>query len=445
MAIKKFFPQEIIRRKRDDCSLTDEEIKAFVCAINESKATEGQIAAFAMSVLFRGMNLRECAVLSVAMRDSGEVLDWKSANLRGPLIDKHSSGGVGDCVSLMLAPMLAACGAHVPMISGRGLGHSGGTLDKLCSIPGYCIRPDTERFKKIVQSVGCAIVGQSPSLAPVDGRMYAVRDVTATVESVPLITASILSKKFAAGIDALVMDVKTGNGAFTATSKMARDLADNIVNVSKIVGIPVVSVITDMNQPLARSAGNSLEVLEAIAYLTGTSRDQRLHEVVSTLGAELMVLGGLCSDGSMACGMLEKTLADGSAAECFSSMVAALGGPSDLIERSDFHLSAAPVQVPVIAKEKGQVLAIDTRSLGMTVLGLGGGRSGFDDRIDVSVGLSDLSRLGDEIDVGMEIATVHARSESDAQQAVSSVSSAVTIGAGQALSFPLIQEIRRSP
>ena len=443
MASERFLPQEVIRRKRDGESLADDEIRDLVTAITEEVATEGQVAAFTMAVLLRGMDARECSTLSLAMRDSGDVLSWERAQLHGPVIDKHSSGGVGDCVSLMLAPMLAACGGHVPMISGRGLGHSGGTLDKLCSIPGYCVQLDSERFQQVVETVGCAIVGQSKSLAPADGRIYAVRDVTATVESVPLITASILSKKLAAGLDALVMDVKTGNGAFAATSEMARDLADSIVRVASLAGVPAVSVITDMDQPLAPCAGNALEVLEAIAYLTGKRRDPNLHEVVLALGSELLVMAAMVGDQATARQTLEITLADGSATECFAAMVAALGGPKDLIDRPDTHLPVAPIQMPAIADEKGIVSHIDARALGLTVVALGGGRVRPDDNIDSSVGLSELVRLGDEVMPGTELGWVHARDKLEAEQAIRSILSAVTIGSEQVKPLPLIREIRR--
>lgn len=444
MASERFLPQEVIRRKRDGESLADDEIRDLVTAITEDVVTEGQVAAFTMAVLLRGMDARECSTLSLAMRDSGDVLSWDRTRLRGPVIDKHSSGGVGDCVSLMLAPMLAACGGHVPMISGRGLGHSGGTLDKLCSIPGYRIQLDSERFQNVVETVGCAIVGQSKSLAPADGRIYAIRDVTATVESVPLITASILSKKLAAGLDALVMDVKTGNGAFAATTEAARDLADSIVRVAALAGVPAVSVITDMSQPLAPCAGNALEVSEAIAYLTGRRRDPNLHEVVLSLGSELLVLADMVRDERVARQVLERTLEDGSATECFSAMVAALGGPNDLIDRPDVHLPVAAIQMPVIANEKGVVSHIDARALGFTVLALGGGRVRPDDRIDPSVGLSKLVRLGDEVMPGTELGWVHASGKSEAEQAMSSLLTAVTISSEQQQTLPLIREMRRS-
>jgi thymidine phosphorylase len=265
-------PQEIIRAKRDGRALTAAEIDEFIAGLTSGAVTEGQVAAFAMAVFFRGMEIDERVHLTRAMMRSGDTLDWSGAKLPGPLVDKHSTGGVGDNVSLMLAPMLAACGAYVPMISGRGLGHTGGTLDKLDSIPGYATQPDIATFRRVVAEAGCAIIGQTADLAPADKRLYAVRDVTATVESIALITASILSKKLAAGLQALVMDVKTGSGAFMPTREGSRELARSIAHVATRAGLPTVALITDMNEPLASAAGNAVEVQNAVDYLTGARR-----------------------------------------------------------------------------------------------------------------------------------------------------------------------------
>src|SRR5580698_1691925 len=289
-------PQEIIRAKRDGETLSAGEIGDFVAGFSSGAIGEGQIAAFAMAVFFRGMNIDERVHLTRAMMRSGEVLDWSGANLPGPVLDKHSTGGIGDNVSLMLAPMLAACGAFVPMISGRGLGHTGGTLDKLDSIPGYVSQPDLALFKRVVRQAGCAIIGQTADLAPADRRLYAIRDVTATVESVALITASILSKKLAAGLQALVMDVKTGSGAFMPTLAASRELAASIATVATDAGLPTVSLITDMDEPLASAAGNAVEIRNAVDYLTGARRDKRLHRVTMALGLELLALSGLAHD-----------------------------------------------------------------------------------------------------------------------------------------------------
>src|SRR5271155_1179915 len=254
-------PQEIIRAKRDGRALTSEEIGEFIAGLTSGAIGDGQVAAFAMAVFFRGMSIDERVHLTRAMTRSGEALDWSGADLPGPIVDKHSTGGIGDNVSLMLTPMLAACGAYVPMISGRGLGHTGGTLDKLDSIPGYVTQPEITRLRTVVAEVGCAIIGQTAELAPADKRLYAIRDVTATVESIALITASILSKKLAEGLQSLVMDVKTGNGAFMAEPARARELAQSLVEVGRGAGLRVTALLTDMNEVLGDSAGNALEVL----------------------------------------------------------------------------------------------------------------------------------------------------------------------------------------
>ena len=301
-------PQEIIRAKRNGEALSAGEIGEFIAGLVSGAVTEGQAAAFAMAVYFRGMTLDERVALTRAMTESGASLDWRPENLSGPTLDKHSTGGVGDNVSLMLAPMLAASGAYVPMISGRGLGHTGGTLDKLDSIPGYVSQPDLALFKRVVKEAGCAIIGQTADLAPADRRLYAIRDVTATVELVALITASILSKKLAAGLQGLVMDVKTGSGAFMPTLAASRELAASIATVATDAGLPTVSLITDMNEPLASAAGNAVEIRNAVDYLTGAKRDPRLHQVTMALGAELLALSGLTRDADAGAAALNRAL-----------------------------------------------------------------------------------------------------------------------------------------
>ena len=343
-------PQEVIRLKRDGGELPAAEIEQFVAGLVNGAVSEGQAAALAMAIYFNGMVLDERVALTLAMTRSGVVLSWD--DLDGPVVDKHSTGGVGDTVSLMLAPAVAACGAFVPMISGRGLGHTGGTLDKMFSIPGYDAMPDRETFRRVVRDVGCAIIGQTDDLAPADKRLYAIRDVTATVESVPLITASILSKKLAAGLDGLAMDVKFGNGAFMATREQAQELADAIVEVATGAGLPTRAVLTDMNQPLASAAGNAVEVVYAIDYLTGARREPRMHEVVVALGAEMLVLASLATDTADGRAKIEAAL-DGAAAEKFAEMVAALGGPADLVEHPDRHLERADVEVHGDTRARG--------------------------------------------------------------------------------------------
>ncbi len=419
-------PQEIIRKKRDGDVLSEAEITAFIEGVTRDVVTEGQVAAFAMAVFFRGMTRAECVALTNAMTLSGQTLDWSRSGLNRPVLDKHSTGGVGDNVSLMLAPMIAACGGFVPMISGRGLGHTGGTLDKLESIPGYNARPDEATFRRVVADVGCAIIGQTDQLAPADRRVYAIRDVTATVESIPLITASILSKKRAAGLDGLVMDVKTGSGAFMSDVAGARDLARSIVGVAGGASLPATALITDMNEPLASAAGAALEVGNAIAFLIGARRDARLRDVTMALGAEMLLLGGLASTAEEALTKLTRALDSGAAAEKFARMVHALGGPSNLLERPDL-LPRAPVSVVVESATAGFLLSIDTRAIGMVVLALGGGRERGGDSIDHSVGLSDFARIGDELTPGAPICRIHARDRKTAEIAERTIQAALAI------------------
>jgi thymidine phosphorylase len=418
-------PQEIIRRKRDGAVLSEDEIAAFVAGLNDGSIGEGQVAAFAMAIFFRGLTRAETAALTRAMQRSGTTLDW--SDLPGPALDKHSTGGVGDKVSLVLAPLVAACGGFVPMISGRALGHTGGTLDKLDSIPGYRSTPDITALRAVVRAAGCAIIGQTAELAPADRRLYAIRDITATVETIPLLTSSILSKKLAAGLKGLVMDVKWGSGAFMTAESDARALADSIVGVATAAGLPTVALLTDMNEVLGRTAGNALEVGEAIAYLTGRGRDERLHEITMTLGGELLVLGGLARDRSEAEAQLADALASGAAAERFARMVALLGGPKDLVERPARHLAVAPEIVAVPAPRSGFVAAIDVRRLGVVVLELGGGRRHVADQIDPAVGLSEVAGLGAEVGPNHPLAVIHARRASDAEQAAAALAASFTI------------------
>jgi thymidine phosphorylase len=422
-----FLPQEIIRKKRDGLALSGGEISSFINGIARDEVSEGQIAAFAMAVYFQGMNRDEGVALTCAMRDSGRMLDWTSLNLPGPIVDKHSTGGVGDVVSLMLGPMVAACGGFVPMISGRGLGHTGGTLDKLDSIPGYQTNITNEKFQAVVRDVGVAIIGQTADLAPADKRMYATRDVTATVESIPLITASILSKKLAAGLDALVMDVKAGSGAFMPTMAASLELAKNIETIGNGAGVKTSALITDMNEPLAPCAGNAIEVQCAVDYLTGKSRPARLHQVTMALAAELLVLSGLANNESAGEQALARCLEDGRAAEVFAKMVSALGGPSNFMEKAGTHLQRAPLSMPVLATRDGFVSSIDTRALGLAVVSLGGGRRRASDAIDFAVGLSDFVALGAAVKAGDTIAVVHARNADSASVAVNEVQRAFTI------------------
>ena len=433
-----FLNQEIIRKKRNGLALSHQEIAFFVAGITSGATTEGQIAALAMAVYFNDMDMDERVAFTLAMRDSGRVLEWRSLDLPGPVVDKHSTGGVGDVVSLMLGPMVAAFGGFVPMISGRGLGHTGGTLDKFDAIPGYCAVPDAALFRKVVREVGVAIIGQTAELAPADKRFYSIRDTTATVESVAMITGSILSKKLSAGLDALVMDVKVGSGAFMPSFDKSVELADSIVAVGNGAGTRTAAILTDMNESLGPVAGNALEVRLAIDYLTGRARPARLHQVTMALCAEMLVLGGLAATDTEARARLQHGLDSGQAAERFARMVAALGGPADLIERPDAYLEQAPVIVAAPSLQAGFATAIDCRGLGLAVVGLGGGRRRPQDAIDFAVGLSSLVELGQEMVIGAPLALVHARTEAAAEQAVRDVQAAYQVGPSKTAPNPVI-------
>ncbi len=434
-------PQEIIRKKRDGHELSDEEIAFVVRGIHDGGLSEGQVAAFAMAVFFRDMSTAERVALTLGLCRSGMQLDWKDLDLPGPLIDKHSSGGVGDKVSLMLAPIVAACGAFVPMISGRGLGHTGGTLDKLSAISGYDTQPDIATFRRVVREVGCAVIGQTDNLAPADRRLYATRDVTGSVESIPLIVSSILSKKIAEGLGGLVMDVKCGSGAFCDTVAMARDLATGLVAVANQAGLPTVALITDMDRVLGRNVGNALEVVEAVDYLKGEgTRDARLHEVTMALAGEMIALGRLAPDAAAGRALAEKALADGRAAERFGRMVAALGGPDDFLEHGNRYLGYAPVIRPCNAERSGHVAGMNARDIGIAVVALGGGRSHADDAIDPSVGLSDVVEVGAAVRAGNPLCMVHAASDAEAEAAMDIVRRAIRIAPGAAEPGPVVLE-----
>ncbi|MCF5848191.1 thymidine phosphorylase [Aeromonas veronii] len=431
-----FLPQEIIRKKRNGEALSTQEIQFFVQGITNNTIGEGQIAALAMAVYFKDMTMDERVALTCAMRDSGMVLTWDHLNLGGPIVDKHSTGGVGDVVSLMLGPMVAACGGFVPMISGRGLGHTGGTLDKLDAIPGYQTSVDNDRFLKVVKEAGVAIIGQTGDLAPADKRIYAVRDITATVESIAMITGSILSKKLASGLEALVMDVKVGSGAFMPTFEASEELAKSIVAVANGAGCRTSALLTDMNQVLASSAGNAVEVREAVRYLTGEYRNPRIHEVTMALCAEMLISAGLASDERDARTKLQAVLDNGKAAEIFGRMVTGLGGPADFIERYDAYLPKAAIVRPVFAANSGFVTAMDTRELGLAVVAMGGGRRAAGDKLDYAVGLTDFIRLGQSVDADKPIAMIHAQTEEQYAQAASMVQAAVLIGGERPEALP---------
>jgi thymidine phosphorylase len=414
----------IIARLRDGRGLQAEAAHWFAGGLADGGVTDAQAGAFAMAVLLNGLSPADRVGLTLAMRDSGQVLDW---DMPGPVIDKHSTGGIGDSTSLLLAPALAACGAYVPMISGRGLGHTGGTLDKLEAIPGYRCDQTVDALRRITREVGCAIVGASADIAPADRRLYAVRDVTGTVESIDLITASILSKKLAARLEALVLDVKVGSGAFMKSLPQARALARALVDTANGAGCTTAALITDMSQPLAAAAGNALEMVEVMETLTGQAISQNLWDLTVALGGEALVLAGLAGDALEGEDQIVEALSSGRAAEIFGQMVAAMGGPHDFVERFPDRLPAAPVVMEVKAPRAGHVAAIDGEALGHAVVHLGGGRLKGGDRINPAVGLSDLAPLGEPVAGGEAFALVHAASREDAEVAVAAVLAAYSL------------------
>lgn len=419
-----FLPQEIIKNKRDGKVLSQAEIDFFIQGIAKHSVSEGQIAAFAMATYFQGMNAQERIDFTQSMVHSGDVMDWSDMDLDGPVLDKHSTGGVGDKISLMLAPIIAACGGYVPMISGRGLGHTGGTLDKFDAIAGYDATPDNDLFRQTVKNVGCAIIGQTANLAPADKRFYATRDITATVDCIPLITASILSKKLAEGLDGLVMDVKTGSGAFMEKFNEAKELAQAIVEVSSV---KTTAIITDMSQVIGSTAGNALEVYESIDYLTLKKQEPILHKLVETLCAEMLVQGNLAENFDQGIKRVNQVLANGQAAEKFAQMVSALGGPSDLLEQPDKYLAKANVIQPIYSQQAGFIAAMDTRMIGMAVVELGGGRRRATDTIDYSVGLSEFCHIGDRVEKDRPLAFIHAQTQAQADAVTESLKNYIHI------------------
>jgi thymidine phosphorylase len=416
--------RQVIATIRDGGQPAADDLRWFAAGLASGVVTDAQAGAFAMAVLLKGLSEEGRVALTRGMRDTGKVLAW---DLPGPVVDKHSTGGIGDCTSLLLAPALAACGAYVPMISGRGLGHTGGTLDKLEAIPGFRTALSEEALRKQMGGVKCAIVAASADLAPADKRLYAIRDISGTVESIDLITASILSKKLAAGLEALVLDVKCGSGAFMKTPERAEALARALVKTAQGAGCMTTALITDMSQPLATAAGNALEVIEVMETLTGTSVNTALWDLTVALGGEALALAGLAADPKDGEGRIAESLQSGQAAEIFGRMVAAQGGPADFVERWPDRLPSAPVVLEVPALQDGYVAAIDGEALGHAVVHLGGGRLREGDKVNPSVGLSDLAGIGEETGEGVPLAMVHAATEEAARAAVAAVQAAYRI------------------
>lgn len=415
---------------------TADELAWFANGLADQTVSDAQAGAFAMAVCLRGLGEEGRVALTLAMRDSGDTLQW---HCDGPVVDKHSTGGIGDCVSLILAPALAACGAYVPMISGRGLGHTGGTLDKLESIPGLRTGLSEDAFRKVVDVAGCAIVSASADIAPADKRLYAIRDVTGTVESLDLITASILSKKLATGLDGLVLDVKVGSGAFMKTPDDARALATALVSTANLAGCPTSAVISDMNQPLAPSLGNALEVADCMDVLTG-AKGGPLADLSIALGGVLLANTGLAADIEAGAAQMLAVLKDGRAAERFGRMVAAVGGPVQFVENWRRFLPEATVIREVYATQDGYITQMDGEALGLAVVALGGGRQVESDVVDPSVGFSDVVRLGDRVFKGQPLLRIHAAREDAAQRAAQTVLQAITVGSAAPVVPPLVHE-----
>jgi thymidine phosphorylase len=430
--------RDIIRKKRDGGELTPEEIAFFVAGLADGSIPAEQVSALAMAVYLNSMSAEEASRLTLDMAASGSVLSWEDEGLDGPVVDKHSTGGVGDKVSFLLAPIAAACGCYVPMISGRGLGHTGGTADKIESIPGYNVAPDFAQFKIAVKSAGCAIIGQTEDLAPADRRLYAIRDVTATVASVPLITASILSKKIAAGLQALVMDVKVGSGAFMSDADKAQELALSIIATAKKANLRTHALITDMNECLGHTAGNAVEIAESIEYLKNVEREPRLDEVVMSLCAEMLIMTDLESDGAAARSKVDEAVTSGRAAEVFARMVYELGGPVDIVDNHGMHLPTAAVTQAVYPEAAGYVAAVDAFAVGNVVIELGGGRRTLEDKLDLSVGLTNVAPIGSTVDKERPLAVIQAASADTAQVAAAMIRDAYEISDSPPAKRPLI-------
>jgi pyrimidine-nucleoside phosphorylase len=425
---------ELIARKRDGIRLSEAQIERLVRAFGSGELADYQMSAFLMAVFFRGMDDAETVALTRAMLRSGDEIDLR--DVAGVKVDKHSTGGVGDKVSICLAPLVAACGVPVPMVSGRGLGHTGGTLDKLEAIPGFCVSLDVETFRRIVREAGACLIGQTERIAPADKRMYALRDVTATVESIPLIVASILSKKLAEGIDALVLDVKVGRGAFMKTEQSARALAEALVRVGTAAGKKVVALLTDMSAPLGRAVGNAIETREAIDVLHGKGPAD-LIECTFALGSEMLVIGKVAKDDAEAREKMRAAIASGRAAEVMERIVAAQGGDPSVV-RAPEKLALASVVVPIQADRAGYVTGIDALEIGLTGVAMGAGRTRVDQKVDPAVGIELEVARGDRVERGATLAKLYVRKAGDAELVRARLAGAFTIGDAREATPPLV-------
>lgn len=429
--------RDVLATLRARQSPSREALAWFAQGLADGRVSDAQAGAFAMAVCLNGLGDVGRVALTLAMRDSGQVLSW---DLDGPVLDKHSTGGVGDCVSLVLAPALAACGAYVPMISGRGLGHTGGTLDKLEAIPGVRVNLSPTEFEAVVRDTGCAIVSATADIAPADKRLYAVRDVTATVASMDLITASILSKKLAGGLDGLVLDVKVGSGAFMKDLTEARALAEALVNTANAAGCKTAALITDMSQPLAPSLGNALEVAEVMQVLRSGDVSAPLSQAAVALGAVVLADAGLVDDEAAGAAQITGVLRSGAAAERFGKMITAMGGPLHFVEDPLRFLPEATVIREVRSLSAGIVTAVDGAALGQAVVDLGGGRLRESDEINPAVGLSQVVRLGASLPKGAPLAVIHAARPDQADRAEAAIQAAITLGSDPVDVPPLVHD-----
>jgi len=433
-------PQEIIRSKRDKEVLSKEEISLFVKGLTDGSFSDSQIAAMSMAIFLNGMEPEETVNLTEAMTTSGDTINWTSVVDTDLVCDKHSTGGVGDKTSIILAPILAACGLFVPMISGRGLGHTGGTLDKFDSIPGYNTQPDLDTFKTVVKEVGCAIIGQTENLAPADKKLYSIRDIVGTVESLPLITSSILSKKIASGLKALVLDVKVGNGSFNSTIDIARELSHSLVKVAQGAGLQCEAIVTDMNQVLGKSAGHILEISECINFLKNQEKETRLKKITYELIASILMMSQKLSKED-AFEKIDSVMSNGRAAEKFEKMVHALGGPSDILSTHEKHLEISAIKKDIFSTKSGWLEKIKTRDLGLILIELGGGRKQVTDKINFNVGYNNVLRVGDKVESSLPLVTVYVKSESDYENVRKKIEECFIISDKKVNELPQIYEV----